>query len=135
MRRYLRFKLSSRDLVQMMAGRGIVLAHTTILRWANPGGSTTLTTTSFSFSPPKRFDLGCYRSDERPIPSETFDAPGLVTLRCEIHERMRGLILVLPTPYFTKTDPDGYFRLGGLPPGALHAQGMVGQHNDPGATG
>src|SRR5437764_9091820 len=30
---YLSFKLSSRDLVQMMAERGIVLAHTTILRW------------------------------------------------------------------------------------------------------
>ena len=32
-RRYLAFKLSSRDLVQMMAERGILLAHTTILRW------------------------------------------------------------------------------------------------------
>jgi len=30
---YLAFKLSSRDLVQMMAERGISLAHTTILRW------------------------------------------------------------------------------------------------------
>ena len=30
---YLSFKLSSRDLVQMMAERGISLAHTTILRW------------------------------------------------------------------------------------------------------
>src|ERR1700730_10722851 len=30
---YLAFKLSSRDLVQMMAERGIGLAHTTILRW------------------------------------------------------------------------------------------------------
>ena len=30
---YLTFKLSSRDLVQMMAERGITLAHTTILRW------------------------------------------------------------------------------------------------------
>jgi transposase-like protein len=30
---YLAFKLSSRDLVQMMAERGIELAHTTILRW------------------------------------------------------------------------------------------------------
>ena len=27
------FKLSSRDLVQMMAERSITLAHTTILRW------------------------------------------------------------------------------------------------------
>ena len=30
---YLTFKLSSRDLVQMMAERGITLTHTTILRW------------------------------------------------------------------------------------------------------
>ena len=30
---YLAFKLSSRDLVQMMAERGIALSHTTILRW------------------------------------------------------------------------------------------------------
>src|SRR4051795_12435194 len=30
---YLGFKLSSRNLVQMMAERGIALAHTTILRW------------------------------------------------------------------------------------------------------
>jgi transposase-like protein len=30
---YLTFKLSSRDLVRMMAERGIALAHTTILRW------------------------------------------------------------------------------------------------------
>src|SRR5437763_192668 len=32
-RRYLSFKLSSRDLVEMMAERGVVLTHTTILRW------------------------------------------------------------------------------------------------------
>ena len=30
---YLRYKLSLRDLVEMMAGRGLSLAHTTILRW------------------------------------------------------------------------------------------------------
>ena len=30
---YLRYKLSSRDLVQMMAERGIALTHTTILHW------------------------------------------------------------------------------------------------------
>jgi transposase-like protein len=30
---YLRFKLSSRDLVEMMAERGVALTHTTILRW------------------------------------------------------------------------------------------------------
>lgn len=71
----------------------------------------------FSYSPTKRFDLGRYRPDERPIPSEVFDTPGLVTLRCDIHEHMRGLILVLDTPYFVMTDPDGRFRLRGLPSG------------------
>ena len=30
---------------------------------------------------------------------------------------MRGLILVLDTPYFTTTDADGRFRLTGLPAG------------------
>src|SRR5229473_7385487 len=71
----------------------------------------------FSYSPAKRFDLGRYRPDERPIPSEVFDTAGLVTLRCDIHEHMRGLILVLNTPYFVMTNPDGRFRLNGLPAG------------------
>jgi transposase-like protein len=32
---YLRFKLSYRDLVEMMAERGLPLAHTTIMRWVH----------------------------------------------------------------------------------------------------
>ncbi len=71
----------------------------------------------FSYSPPKRFDLGRYRPDERPIPSQQFDVPGLVTLRCDIHEHMRALILVLATPHFVVTDGEGRYRLTGLPPG------------------
>jgi plastocyanin len=71
----------------------------------------------FSYSPVKRFDLGRYRPEERPIPSEIFDTPGLVTLRCDVHEHMRGLILVLNTPYFVMTDPEGRFRLNKLPSG------------------
>jgi plastocyanin len=71
----------------------------------------------FSFSPPKRFDLGRYRADEKPIPSVMFDQPGLVTLRCDIHEHMRALILVLETPHFVMTDVGGNFRLSGVPPG------------------
>ena len=71
----------------------------------------------FSYSPTKRFDLGRYRPEERPIPSEVFDVPGLVTLRCDIHEHMRGLILVLNTPYFVVSDTQGRFRLSGLPSG------------------
>jgi len=71
----------------------------------------------FSYSPAKRFDLGRYRPEERPIPSEIFETPGLVTLRCDIHQHMRGLILVLNTPHFVVTEPDGRFRLSGLPSG------------------
>lgn len=71
----------------------------------------------FSYSPAKRFDLGRYRPEERPIPSVTFDQPGLVTLRCDIHEHMRGLILVLNTPYFVMSDTAGRFRLDKLPAG------------------
>ena len=79
----------------------------------------------FSYSPAKRFDLGRYRPEERPIPSVVFDKPGLVTLRCEIHEHMRGLILVLDSPYFTLTDADGRFRLSGLPSGGYTLRAWI----------
>ena len=71
----------------------------------------------FSFSPAKRFDLGRYRPDEKPVPSQVFEEAGLVTLRCDIHEHMRALILVLDTPHFIITDDVGAFRLSGLPDG------------------
>jgi len=70
----------------------------------------------FSYSPAKRFDLGRYRKDEK-VPSQLFDTVGLVVLRCDIHEHMRGAILVLETPYFVTTDTDGDFKLTGLPTG------------------
>jgi plastocyanin len=79
----------------------------------------------FSYSPPKRFDLGRYRSDERPVPAQTFEVPGLVTLRCDIHEHMRALILVLDTPHFVVTDAAGRFRLTGLPAGRYTLKAWV----------
>jgi plastocyanin len=71
----------------------------------------------FSFSKPKRFDLGRYRKDEIPVPSVLFDQPGAVVLHCDIHEHMRAIILVLETPYFGKTDAQGNYRIGNLPEG------------------
>lgn len=79
----------------------------------------------FSYSPAKRFDLGRYRSDERPVPSQIFDVAGLVTLRCDIHEHMRGLILVLATPHFAVTDEAGRFKLTGLPAGHYDLKAWV----------
>jgi plastocyanin len=70
----------------------------------------------FSYSKPKRFDLGRYRKDEK-APSLVFDKPGVIKLYCEIHDHMRGTILVLDTPYFVKTDAVGKFRLEHLPAG------------------
>lgn len=71
----------------------------------------------FSYSQPKRFDLGRFRADERPVPSQVFEMAGLVTLRCDIHDHMRALILVLDTPHFVVTGEDGTYRLDGVPPG------------------
>jgi plastocyanin len=70
----------------------------------------------FSYSKPKRFDLGRYRKDEKPA-GVLFDKPGVVKLYCEIHEHMRATILVVDTPYFTLTDSTGKFTLTNLPPG------------------
>jgi plastocyanin len=83
----------------------------------------------FSFSPAKRFDLGRYRAEDRPIPSQVFDTPGLVTLRCDIHEHMRALILVLATPHFVVTDADGRFRLTGLPAGRYTLKAWIDSKN------
>jgi plastocyanin len=70
----------------------------------------------FSYSKAKRFDLGRYRKDEKAA-SVLFDKPGAVTVHCDIHERMRGTVLVLETPYFVKTDAQGRYRLEHLPAG------------------
>ncbi|MDB6039292.1 MAG: hypothetical protein JWM99_3133 [Verrucomicrobiales bacterium] len=79
----------------------------------------------FSYSPAKRFDLGRYPSNERPIPSQVFDVPGMITLRCDIHEHMRGLILVLNTPYFTTSDTEGRFQLKNLPAGQFKLKAWI----------
>lgn len=71
----------------------------------------------FSYSKAKRFDLGRYRKYERPPPVEVFDRPGVVKLYCEIHRHMRGVILVLDTPYFTRTETNGTYTLRDLPAG------------------
>jgi plastocyanin len=78
----------------------------------------------FSYSKTKRFDLGRFRKDEKPT-SVVFDKPGPVTIHCEIHERMRGTILVLETPYFQKTDTAGRYRLEHLPAGSYVLKAWV----------
>ena len=71
----------------------------------------------FSFSKPKRFDLGRYRKDETPVPTVLFDKPGPVALHCDIHEHMHAVILVVDTPYFVRSDLEGKYKLPNLPAG------------------
>jgi plastocyanin len=78
----------------------------------------------FSYSIAKRFDLGRYRKDEKPA-AILFDKPGVIKLYCEIHEHMRGTILVLDTPHFTKTDASGKYRLEHLPTGKFTLKAWV----------
>lgn len=78
----------------------------------------------FSYSKAKRFDLGRFLKDEKPA-AVTFDQPGVVKLYCEIHEHMRGTLLVLDTPYFVKTDTNGVYRLTGLPAGSFKLKAWV----------
>lgn len=78
----------------------------------------------FSYSKPKRFDLGRYHKDETPA-AIVFDQPGVVKLYCEIHDHMRGTIVVVPSRRFAKTDGEGRFRIEGVPPGEYAIKAWV----------
>jgi plastocyanin len=70
----------------------------------------------YSFSTAKTFEIKLYSGNS---PSGIlFDKPGVVTLGCNIHDWMVGYILVVPTPYFAKTDSHGVARLNALPAGS-----------------
>jgi plastocyanin len=70
----------------------------------------------YSFSPAKTFELKLYAG----VPAEPiiFDKPGLVAIGCNIHDGMVAYVLVVDTPYFSKTIAGGDARIVGLPPGA-----------------
>lgn len=48
---------------------------------------------------------------------QKFDKPGVVNLRCNVHEWMRGYVHVFNHPYYVVTGADGAFRLDEVPPG------------------
>ena len=69
----------------------------------------------FSFSEPKNFDLGLYKSgDSKQV---TFDKPGRVDVFCSIHSTMSCIVLVMENPYFAKADEAGKFSIPNVPPG------------------
>jgi plastocyanin len=69
----------------------------------------------FSYSPPKRFDLGRYpRGKSKRL---TFQKPGLVQVFCDIHSDMRSDIVVVPSRRHGYVDALGRFRIEDVPAG------------------
>lgn len=68
-----------------------------------------------SYSTAKRFDLGRYAQGE--TRTVRFEQQGVVRLACEIHEHMKGYIVVLRHPHFATTNATGGFTLTGIPAG------------------
>jgi plastocyanin len=68
-----------------------------------------------SASPAKAFDVGLF--DRGQTRSETFDVPGVIDLRCTVHPRMRGIVVVHANPYVAVTDAQGRYTMRDVPPG------------------
>ena len=69
----------------------------------------------YSFSKAKTFELPLYK--DREPQAILMDVSGVVSLGCNIHDWMRGYVLVLDNPYFAKTGADGGAVLTGVPEG------------------
>jgi len=69
----------------------------------------------FSYSPPKKFDLGRYPKGKSR--SVRFVKAGAVQVYCDIHSDMRADIVVAPTRRFALIGPGGSFRIQDVPPG------------------
>jgi len=83
----------------------------------------------FAYSPARRFDLGRYPQGE----SKTVDFPeaGVVGVFCEVHETMRGVILVVENPHYALVGVDGSFRIDGVPPGTYQVAFWSADHDEP----
>lgn len=76
----------------------------------------------FSLTPGSKFNIG--RRQPGDVFSKQIEAPkwkvtgiGPITLFCDVHSQMKATILSLDTPYFTRLNEDGTYRLSNLPDG------------------
>jgi len=67
----------------------------------------------FSDSDTHKFDLGLYRGGQSR--STRFDKPGVVEIRCNVHNLMSAYVVVEPTPYFTTANARGIYQIGEVP--------------------
>lgn len=69
----------------------------------------------FSYSRPKRFDLGRYpRGESKTV---TFDKAGYVKVLCEVHKWMRAGVLVVDNPHYAVVETSSRVKLDGVPAG------------------
>jgi len=75
----------------------------------------------YSFSAAKKFELPLYKGT--PANPIVFGTAGVVTLGCNIHDKMNAYIVVVDTPYFDKTESSGRVEFRNLAPGkyTIHA--------------
>ena len=74
----------------------------------------------YSLSPPKKFELPLYAGEAKaPV---VFDQPGVVALGCNIHDWMSAYVVVLATPWFAKSGPDGAAAIADVPPGRYRVE-------------
>jgi plastocyanin len=69
----------------------------------------------YSFSAPKRFEIKLYVG--KPSQPVLFDQPGEVVIGCNIHDWMEAHVLVVDSPWFARTAPDGRAAIANVPPG------------------
>ena len=86
----------------------------------------------FSVMSGERFDLGRYARGETTF--QTFDTPGVVVVRCEIHPGMKAYILILDTPHFAVPDASGEFSLPNIPPGTYELASWHPDHGNQSQT-
>jgi hypothetical protein len=83
----------------------------------------------YSFAAAKKFQLPLYEGT--PAAPVVFDKPGVVSLGCNIHDRMSAFIVVVDTPYFASLGPERA-ELSELPDGRYEVHVWYeGMHTEP----
>ncbi|NRQ43339.1 methylamine utilization protein [Rheinheimera sp. YQF-2] len=69
----------------------------------------------YSFSPIKQFEIKLYVGT--PTEPVVFEQAGVAALGCNIHDHMIAWVVVLDTPYYSRSDSEGLAVLHNVPPG------------------
>ncbi len=85
----------------------------TIVEWPNDDD---IFHNVFSMSEICSFDLGLYKRGEHPKRVQ-FARPGRVDVFCSIHTRMSCIVLVLPNPWFARSDDRNRYEIRNVPAG------------------